>query len=166
MIEMQYINPPSDGEMKMKTRPLQRHPIAPAAEVGTFPIMDNGSYSPECGHGLAQGEKKKFNRANRETVTCGRCKRTLLHRDHTDEFKRLDWIANRETAAKNEEHRQKLLDRIADMNGFLEIAHNIINSETTDGLANLWLERVSTQSAILVKVIRDKAEIDNAHPTN
>ena len=160
--------------MNMKTTPLQRHPIARADDVGTFHIMDNGSNSPECGHGLALGEKKKFNLANRETVTCGRCKRTLLHRDHTAEFKRLDWIANRETAAKdemgeetfNEEHRQKLLARIADMKGFLEIAHNIINSETTDGLANLWLERVSTQSAVLVKVIRNKAEIDNAHPTN
>ena len=80
----------------MKTRSLKRHPIARADEVGTFHIMDSGSGLPECGHGLAQGEKKKFNRANRETVTCGRCKRTLLYKHHTDEFKRLDWIANRE----------------------------------------------------------------------
>lgn len=84
----------------MKTRPLQRHPIARADEVGTFHIMDCGGNSPECGHGLAKGEKKKFNRANRETVTCGRCKRTLLYKDHTDEFKRLDWIANREKAER------------------------------------------------------------------
>ena len=63
-------------------------------------------------------------------------------------------------------HKQNLINRIADMQAELEIAHNIISSETTDGLANVWLEHVSTQAAVLVKVIREQTEIDNAQPTN
>ena len=76
---------------------LKRYPIARADEAGTFHIMSSGFGSPECGHGYAHGEEKKFDRANRETVTCGRCKRTLLYKDWMREWWRLDYVEARKT---------------------------------------------------------------------
>ena len=69
-------------------------------------------------------------------------------------------------ALANKQHRQNILDRLTDMQNELTRVSSVIHSDTTDGLAIHNLERVSAQAAVLVKVIRDKTEIDNAQPAN
>ena len=66
----------------------------------------------------------------------------------------------------NKQHQQNILDRLTDMQNELTRVFSVIHSDTTDELAIHNLERVSAQAAVLVKVIRDKTEIDNAQPAN
>ena len=70
---------------------------ARADQKGTIHLVQSSSNLPECGHGTASGEETYVN--SLETlgqVTCGRCKRTSLFKDWQSEYKRLEWIKQRD----------------------------------------------------------------------
>ncbi len=73
--------------------------------------------------------------------------------------------ANLKKEEKNKEHRQNILYRLTDMQNELTRIVSVISSDSANGLAIHRIEKVSAQATVLVKVIDEKTEIDNAQPT-
>ena len=161
---MQNINPPSDGDTKMRKLTEKQY--------AGFARLNQQIQRAIESDGLKESEdlqklKMKW-KANEKIIgkTCDQIACDVAGHNYHEYFAALErqeqHRAKIKAAQSEKEHRQNLLDRIGDMQDALTHASGIIDSESTDGLCIHSLEKVSAQAECLVKVISDNARMRNS----